>query len=285
MARAKIPHRYKILFIAIGACALLLSGAFGTLVILLSGAYSTAATKQHFWITYRLLETGLKYSVAAAADDIVVPDLSHVASIEVGYACYRQHCISCHGAPGIPSASWGRGQLPGPSNLAQSGREWPAHHLFYVIKKGIRMSGMPAWEFAISEEGIWSTVLFVRFLPQQTRASYEQLAAEAQEVSCPRPVRAPPYSKELAQITLRQYSCDTCHIIDDLVGPYARIGPPLTNWSRRKMIAGVLPNTEENLIRWIRDPQGVSPATLMPDLEVTEAHAQIMARYLLETDE
>ena len=268
-----------------GAGTLVLLGALVGSVILLSGAYSTAATKQHFWITYRVLELGLKYSVAASTRDLVVPDLNRVASLEVGHACYREHCVQCHGGPGVAPEAMGRGQLPSPSSLSQSAREWPPAHLFYVVQKGIRMSGMPAWEYRISEEGLWSTVAYLKRMSFQTRTDYERFARSSQDVQCPIPTTAAPYSIEQAQITLRQYACDTCHIIGDMVGPYTHVGPSLENWHRRKFIAGVLPNTPDNLVRWIMDPQEVSAHTLMPDLNVTEPHARTMARYLLQTKE
>jgi mono/diheme cytochrome c family protein/cytochrome c551/c552 len=285
VSATQIPHRHKALFIVIGAAALILAGAGGGVILLLSGGYSTAATKQHFWITYRILEMGLRYSVAAEADDIVVPDLDRVANVEVGHACYRQHCLQCHGAPGIAPGGLGRGQLPSPSSLSESARNWPAAHLFYVMQKGIRMSGMPAWEYRMTEDALWSTVAFLKTMPFQSRESYAQFAKESEDQTCPTPTEAKPYSIEEAQVTLRQYACDTCHIIPDMVGPLTHVGPSLENWHRRKLIAGVLPNTRENLVRWIRDPQAVSPHTLMPDLDVSEAHAHTMARYLLATTE
>jgi cytochrome c len=51
--------------------------------------------------------------------------------------------------------------------------------------------------------------------------------------------------------------------------------PPLEAFSGRAFIAGRLPNTPDNLIRWIRDPQGVDPGNAMPDVGVTEADAVI----------
>lgn len=276
-----IAHRHKVLFSVIGAVALVVLGAVVSMVILLSGAYSTAATKQHFLITYRILELGLKYSVASNAADIVVPDLKRVANVEVGHACYREHCVQCHGAPGVARDPLGRGQLPSPSSLEQSAREWPASHLFYVTQQGVRMSGMPAWEFRISEQGLWSTVAFLKRMPTMTAAEYKQFTASSANAECPKPTTAGVYSNERAQLMLRQYACDNCHIIEGMVGPVTHVGPSLENWRERKYIAGVLPNTPENLVRWIVDPQGVSPHTLMPDLEVIEPHAQHMARYLM----
>lgn len=285
MPRTGIAHRHKALFIGIGAGALVLLGAIAGGVILLSGAYTTTATKQHFWITYRILEIGLRYSVAAAARNIEVPDLDRVANLDVGLACYREHCLQCHGAPGIAPAPLGRGQLPSPSNLSQSAREWTAAHLFFVVQKGIRMSGMPAWEYRMSEDALWSTVAYLKTTPFQTREGYERLVATSDAASCPPAASAPPYSTEEAQITLRQYACDTCHIIENMVGPTTHVGPPLEELYRRKYIAGVLPNTPENMVRWIMNPQDVSPHTLMPDLDVTEPHARTMTRYLLQTHE
>jgi len=281
----KIANRHKALFIATGAVVLVVIGATAGVVLLLSGAFSTAATKQHFRITYRILEQGLKYSVASNADDIVVPDLDRVADIDVGHACYREHCLQCHGAPGVAREPLGRGQLPSPSSLAESARDWPAAHLFYVTQQGVRMSGMPAWEYRISEQGLWATVAFLKAMPRMTADEYKRFASSNTHAQCPRPTTAGEYSTERAQIMLRQYACDNCHIIAGMVGPITHIGPSLVDWRERKYIAGVLPNTRENLVRWIVDPQGVSPHTLMPDLEVIEPHAEQMARYLMAAGE
>jgi cytochrome c2 len=169
--------------------------------------------------------------------------------------------------------------------LSESAREWSPAHLFFVMQKGIRMSGMPAWEYRMSTDALWSTVAFLKAMPFQSRADYERLAASSEVASCPQADEARPYSIEEAQITLRQYACDTCHIIENMVGPRTHVGPPLEQLYRRKYIAGVLPNTPENMVRWIMDPQGVSPHTLMPDLDVSEPHARTMARYLLQTHE
>ena len=280
MPTGKIAHRHKALFIVIGAFALVIIGAGVAAVILLSGAYSTAATKQHFLITYRVLELGLKYSVARNAADIIVPDLRR-ADLDVGHACYREHCLQCHGAPGIAREPLGRGQLPSPSSLSQSAREWPAAHLFYVTQQGVRMSGMPAWEYRISEQGLWSTVAFLKAMPDMSSVEYERFAASSKDADCPQPTTAGTYTTERAQIMLRQYACDNCHIIEGMVGPKTHIGPSLRNWQQRKYIAGVLPNTRENLVRWIVDPKEVSPHTLMPDLDVIEPHARHMAHYLM----
>jgi mono/diheme cytochrome c family protein len=278
----ELPHRHKLLFLALGSVCLLVLGAAAGFVVLLSGAYSTAATKQHFVITYRILEAGLRYSVGAYADKIEVPNLQRHADIELGHACYRRYCVQCHGAPGVAREAIGQGQLPSPSSLVQSAREWPAAHLFYVVQKGVRMSGMPAWEFRISEHGLWSTVAFLKQMPLVTPADYLNSSDTRREIDCAPPTDSMTYSAERARTLLQQYSCPDCHRIDGVVGPRTHIGPALEDWHSRKFIAGTLPNTPEQLVRWILDPPALSPQTLMPDVRVTEAHARTMARYLFE---
>lgn len=281
---AKVPHRHKVLFAALGALALLLIGAGTGFVVLLSGAYGTEATRQHYWITYQILDVGLRYSVAARAEDIVAPDLTAAATIELGLVCYRRHCEQCHGAPGLPRNDAGKGMLPSPGALAQSARDWPAEHLYYVTKKGVRMTGMPAWEYRMSDPALWATTAYLKALPDFTHARYLEMAERSQDRECPRATDAVPYEERRARTTLRQYACENCHLIPGMVGPRTYVGPPLTDWSRRKLIAGVLPNTRENLIRWLVDPHGISPGTLMPDLGIEPVHAQEMATYLFGAD-
>jgi cytochrome c len=83
-----------------------------------------------------------------------------------------------------------------------------------------------------------------------------------------------------ARIAFQQYACTTCHIIPGIVGAKGLAGPPLTAWANRIYIAGVLPNTPDDLVLWLRDPQRISPGSAMPNLGVTERDAWDMAAYL-----
>jgi cytochrome c1 len=70
--------------------------------------------------------------------------------------------------------------------------------------------------------------------------------------------------------------------VPGVVGSDVQVGPPLLELWRRERIAGDLPNTAENLARWIREPQRLRPGSAMPDLGVSEAHAGRIAAYLLD---
>lgn len=280
--RAGIAHRRKLLFGALGAIALMLIGVSIGFAILLSGGFSTAATTQHFAVTHRLLDLGLRISVNARADDIDVPDLNNEAMQRRGAACYQLHCEQCHGAPGLAPSPQGQGMLPIPADLAEGTREWSPAALYYITKNGIRMTGMPAWEFRMSEESLWNTVAFLNVLPTVDESTYRELRSISQSEQCERNTTSPAFtSAERGDVLLRQYACHSCHRIQGVTGPNTYVGPALIDWSRRKYIAGILPNTRENLVKWIQNPQAVDSKSLMPNLGVPPAHAREMAIYLL----
>jgi cytochrome c1 len=76
------------------------------------------------------------------------------------------------------------------------------------------------------------------------------------------------------------YGCGACHMIPGVDGARGLVGPPLFYFSERTMIAGELPNTPENLVRWIQNPHDVEPKTAMPDLGLSESQAYDIAAYL-----
>ena len=80
------------------------------------------------------------------------------------------------------------------------------------------------------------------------------------------------------------YGCAGCHVIPGIDSAPSYVGPPLDHWGRRSYIAGALTNNEENLVRWIAEPQEVEPGTAMPDVGVSEQDAVNIAAYLLGLD-
>lgn len=79
---------------------------------------------------------------------------------------------------------------------------------------------------------------------------------------------------------LERYGCAACHRIQGMPLNDSQAGPPLERIARASYVAGVLPNTQQNLERWIMHPRAVSPGTSMPDLGVSAAEARDMAAYL-----
>lgn len=79
---------------------------------------------------------------------------------------------------------------------------------------------------------------------------------------------------------ISRFGCAACHAVPGVRAARGAVGPPLDRFAARIYIAGVLPNTPPNLVRWIRDPQGVVPGNAMPNMGVTEAEARDIAAYL-----
>ena len=82
------------------------------------------------------------------------------------------------------------------------------------------------------------------------------------------------------ELLVGRYSCGACHQMPDVEEADGMVGPPLATFSRRTMIAGLLPNTPSNLVLWLRHPQAVTPGNAMPDLGLTDAQARDIAAYL-----
>jgi cytochrome c len=79
---------------------------------------------------------------------------------------------------------------------------------------------------------------------------------------------------------LQQYGCGSCHQISGVSNARGDVGPPLTGLASRRVIAGYLPNTADNLIHWIQNPQSVAPGNVMPNMGVSDQDARDMAAYL-----
>ena len=74
--------------------------------------------------------------------------------------------------------------------------------------------------------------------------------------------------------------CGACHAIRGIADAHGRVGPPLDNIGTRTIIAGLLPNTPENMARWLRAPQSIVPGNAMPDIGLSERDAADIAAYL-----
>ena len=270
-------HRFALRAFA----ALALAATLALLGAIYSGAYDVSATHQHTRPVHWALDTGMRQAVRLRAKDVKVPPLEDPALAQRGFQHYRDSCLKCHGAPGIAPEPFARGLMPLPNNLAQSALEWTPAELYWVTKNGLKMTAMPAWEFRYPDEDLWAIVAFLRQMPKLTVEAYAGFGKkEVHEKREKTTQAAASPDSGRGAIALQQYACATCHRIPGIVGAIAHVGPPLEGIASRKYLAGRLPNTPENMLRWIREPKSVSPATLMPDLDVTEEHARDIAAYL-----
>ncbi len=77
-----------------------------------------------------------------------------------------------------------------------------------------------------------------------------------------------------------QTGCGACHTIPGIANANGRIGPPLDHMHERAYIAGILRNTPENMMTWLRHPQQVVPGNAMPELGLSDPDARAITAYL-----
>jgi len=255
-------------------------------IVFSGGYYDIGATKQHFQWVHTLLEEGMHESVRHHAREARPPggfDPAAAQTLQRGAGLYRDHCVTCHGAPGVPPSDIGKSMQPVPGPLVDAARHWRPRELYWITRHGIKMSGMPAWEYRLSDADLWTVAGFLDQLPHLSPQAYATLADGAgRQAPAPMPVRAAgDIDIQRGKLALTQYACQACHLIPGVTGPGTYVGPPLKDLALRKYIAGSLPNTADNLARWIRDPAALQPLTAMPQMNVTESDARDMAAYLL----
>ena len=272
----------------------LAAAAVGTLVVY-GGLYNVAATEQHSQPVYSLLEKTMHQSVRVRARGIQPPRLDDERLIVRGAGCFRDKCVQCHGAPGVAQGDIGKSMQPLPGPLVDAQRRWAPRELYWVTKHGIKMSGMPAWEFRLSEEELWSVVAFLGRLPDLTPQQYAEatrlVPTGAQGASpstacgaagASAPVRVADARR--GERALYQYACNACHTIPGVTSSLPQVGPPLTGMARRLLIAGKLANTPDNMVRWLRYTHEVDPLTAMPEMGVSEQDARDIAAHLATLD-
>lgn len=91
---------------------------------------------------------------------------------------------------------------------------------------------------------------------------------------------APAAARQDAMHLLRQHGCVHCHRIDGVRGAQGRVGPPLTDFPQRRVIAGQHPNTAANVARFLLDPRAMSPGSAMPRTVTDEHDARAIAAFL-----
>lgn len=142
-----------------------------------SGAYNVGADDPHWSATYRVLEVARQRSIAVRAADIEVPDLSDAELIRSGAGNYSAMCVTCHLSPDAAETELSIGLYPRPPRWDALGQT-DAREAFWVLKHGIKASGMPAWGKSMDDRYLWGMVAFMQQFPSMTAAQYSaQVAA------------------------------------------------------------------------------------------------------------
>jgi len=159
-------------FVLLAALAALMLG----LLFMWSGIYSVAASRGHWTVTEWLLTFVMRNSVKTHSLAIEVPQLDDADLLTLGASHFHSGCAYCHGAPGVPIGPIAQAMLPPPPDLARGMRPWRDRELFWIIKNGIKYTGMPAWSAQQRDDEVWALTAFLRRLPSLDAAQYRNLA-------------------------------------------------------------------------------------------------------------
>lgn len=285
------PMQKRTVLLAVAATTVALGAGAGLVVaaVVYGGLYNVAATEQHFQPVFTMIEKAMRQSVRLRARTIDEPSLVDERMQLRGAACFRDKCEQCHGAPGVAQGDIGKSMQPLPGPLVDARLHWRPRELYWLTRHGIRMSGMPAWEFRLTDPEMWDVVAFVQRLPDLSATQYQEWIARAsgsapcgRELSAAGPslIALAPADVERGREALAQHACNGCHIIPGITGSNVHVGPSLEGIGSRKLIAGTLANTPQNLARWLRETQKIKPGTAMPQVGVAQEDARDMAAYL-----
>jgi len=183
----------KIVITVLAVLAVLVLGA---VAVAYGGFVNVAATDPGSAPLEWFLNTTREHAIESQLDGIEVPPLDDPAKLRTGLVHYHQMCVTCHGAPGVEPDELAQGLNPTPPEFAKRRRRAPATEAgesreanerkrehaaetYWIVKNGIRMTGMPAFGPTHSDEKIWAITAFVERLPELSAEEYASMVRNA----------------------------------------------------------------------------------------------------------
>lgn len=160
-------------FIA-GFIAALLVVAGAALLVMYTGSYNVAASAPDNPIVEWFLSNTMAHSVTSRAGAVKAPAQFTDQQAEAGFTIYKSTCVYCHGAPGKEPAEISKGLNPDAPDLSDAVGDMTSAELFWIIKNGIKMSGMASYGKVHNDDDIWNVVAFVHRLPDMTPEEYSR---------------------------------------------------------------------------------------------------------------
>lgn len=193
------------------ALFVLAAGLVGALVVV-SGVVPIAASSGHFAVTEWFLHFAMKRSVATHAIGVEVPELDDDRLVTIGAGHYEHGCRYCHGAPGARMPRVPVAMTPHPPRLDDAANAYDAAELFYIVRHGVKFTGMPAWPAEGRDDEVWAVVAFLRAWPKLDDAGYREL------------IGAPSAASDAPAVVVE--ACARCHGIegDGRSGIFPRLG-------------------------------------------------------------
>lgn len=143
-------------------------------VFFFGGYYNIAATEADSGPMTAALSRVRIASIDHHATDQPPSGFDDPAMVQQGAAAFAAHgCANCHGGPGVGWAKFSEGLNPGPPDLKEVAPKLEPREVFWVVKHGIRMTGMPSFgAIGVKDDELWKIAAFVKALPKVTPAEY-----------------------------------------------------------------------------------------------------------------
>ena len=155
--------------------------ALAVLLVFATGSWNIAASVAPGRLESKIALFAATRSIEKRAPNKTNP-ASGPATLRAGLGHFKENCVMCHGAPGVPEAELGMGlNPPAPDLTLPQIQKMTDGQLFWVVQNGIRMTGMPAFGPTHSEQQLWQIVAFIRHLPELTAAEQQVLKAGMEE--------------------------------------------------------------------------------------------------------
>jgi mono/diheme cytochrome c family protein len=178
---------------AIGALAIVV--AVAAAVFFFGGFFNVAGTQEDPAVMRWALVAVRTISINRHANDQPPANFNDPARVQAGARAYAEHgCVVCHGGPGAKWAKFSEGLHPDPPDLKEHAEHLTPSQLFWVVKNGINMTGMPSFAVAgVKDDAIWSIVAFLKKLPSVSDADYKAWTAPPAAAA---PAPSPPGQKQ-----------------------------------------------------------------------------------------
>ena len=152
--------------------------ASGGLTIVYGGLFDARASTPHGPIVAWATHTTMIHYIRRAAAPLPPSSAFTPAQTLAGFRAYEADCEVCHGGPGVAHAHWVDGMNPSPPYLLDQSRRWTPNQLFWIVRNGVKMTGMPAWGLTQSDAEVWNLVAFLEAMPDLAPADYQKMRTE-----------------------------------------------------------------------------------------------------------
>ena len=129
-------------------------------IIAYSGYFPVATDSHPLPLEVSLANRALHFATLRGAPK-VVPVHADEANLTSAAKIYSTECAFCHGLPNQPKPHAAEGMFPPPPQFFVDIDDDPAGNVFWRIKNGIRLTGMPAFAPSLSDEQIWTVALML----------------------------------------------------------------------------------------------------------------------------